>query len=67
MVLFLRYVLPLQPKEALIKRGMKGVNLVGLNFTTARAQLVGNSVWLTPQLLADVGCETPTIDYARFR
>ena len=53
-------------KEAMRSRGL-GANLVTLDYTSARAQLVKNSVWLTPQLLADVGCETPTIDYARFR
>jgi len=61
-----RYVLPLMTKEAMRSRGL-GANLVTLDYTSARAQLVKNSVWLTPQLLADVGCETPTIDYARFR
>ena len=62
----LRFVLPL-------KNAMKGntgdqkANLVTLQNTTAKAKWSKNStVWVEPQELCNIGCETPTINYGAY-
>ena len=50
-----RYVLPLNPDQT------SSQNLVKLNYTSAKAKFIKDHIWLTPQMIADVGCETPTI------
>ena len=58
-----RFVLPL------LKSGVpKGVrNLVNLPYTSASAEIMSSGdIYVTPQQICDVGCETPTIFYEKY-
>ena len=58
--LVFRFVLPLK------NFGMN-CELVTLSYTKASAEMVkGGDIWVTPVVIADVGCETPTIFYEKF-
>lgn len=59
-VIFLRFVLPLQPNMR------SKSNLVHLPYTQAKAHVDNKGhIRLTPQQLCHVGCETPTINYGQ--
>ena len=53
-------------KQCLIFSDCKD-NLVTLSGTTATATWMkkGRTIWVNPQMICNVGCETPTINYAR--
>lgn len=55
----LRFVLPL------FKRRNTKKNLIELIGTNAEAYQIGDDIHVVPELLSDVGCETPTINYEK--
>lgn len=64
-----RFVLPLLTKErcrSLKEIGKGDDNLVRLPNTKARAYINGTKIVVKPELLCDLGCETPRVHYERF-
>ncbi|CAF0942936.1 unnamed protein product [Rotaria sordida] len=54
-----RFVLPISIKK-------DNENLVDLNYTTCQVKLIDNkNLWIEPELIIDMGCELPQIDYFR--
>lgn len=56
----LRFVLPLNTENADLDE-----NLVDLENSKATAFKLSNCIWINPELLYDLGCETPRINYER--
>ncbi|CAF2314857.1 unnamed protein product [Rotaria sp. Silwood2] len=55
-----RFVLPISIKQ-------DNENLVDLNYTTCQVKLIDkNNLWIEPELIIDMGCELPQIDYFRY-
>lgn len=58
----LRFVLPLiKPKKHLLR-----TNMVNIPNCAAKAYNVDGNLNVYPELLADVGCETPRINYEKY-
>lgn len=59
-----RFALPLKTNEKIEKLDKLGQNIVNLSFTSACAYY-GNdgSINVIPEMLCNIGCETPTINY----
>jgi len=51
----------------LIKNENENENLIDLNYTTCQAKLFGKKeLWIESELIVDLGCELPQIDYFKF-